>query len=123
MIKRDLRMLLRSYNSDGIIEAETLALMAVTIATLGELLATKFTGEGAETLMSAYVVLHITKLGKRLATGQTLKHLVLTPSLFVQMLRFSKTKNFSFTFRDDSLVYHLILLFWTIYRARSLITV
>ena len=45
--------------------------------------------------MGAHVVLHVTKFGKRLATCETLKNLVLTTRPLVQMLRLSKSEDFS----------------------------
>ena len=45
--------------------------------------------------MGAHVVLHVTKFGKRLATGETLKNLVLTTRPLVQMLRLSESEDFS----------------------------
>ena len=84
------------------IHAKTLALMTVTIASLGKFLTAECASKGAKALVCAHVVLHVAELGEGFTASQALKNLVLTTRRLVQMLHFSEPYDFYLVFGDGT---------------------
>ena len=83
--------------------------MPVTIATLCKTLAAVDAGEGAQTLMSSYMVHYVTHLCKSLAAGRAFKNLVFPTSLLIHDLHLSV----AFFFSNVALVRHFFhFVYW-----------